>query len=207
MMNLYSESFEEEGLDLNLLYNFEESAEENFSTGSKYLIIEVNKGKMKFGFDDEELNPKFTKILNNIEQITEHGAFVDVIFIDPYETSIHGCVVRNFKNYTDFFNCQERVFFECLLVKHKYFKGEFYWSKNQILKETGIKRSSTETIVKRFIELGILTSTVKTSMSENNPQQITYYTVVIEEIRKKLPLINANYSAELLEAFDRLYYI
>ena len=52
---------------------------------------------------------------------------------------------------SDFFNCEERTFFEYLIIKGMAFKNkEFFHSSETIYIETGIKKHSLKTIIKRF---------------------------------------------------------
>lgn len=63
----------------------------------------------------------------------------------------------------EFFNCEEVVFFEYIVVKGMAFKKkvEFFHSSETIRKETGIKKSSLNSIINKFIKLGIISTEVK----------------------------------------------
>ncbi|SCY19250.1 hypothetical protein SAMN05192588_1598 [Nonlabens sp. Hel1_33_55] len=85
----------------------------------------------------------------------------------------------------DFFNCEEVVFFEYMMVKGMAFKKrkEFFHSAETIRNETGIKRSSLNTIVKKFIGLGMISTEVK------GMPRITYFKVHYPQIVELLPKI------------------
>lgn len=63
----------------------------------------------------------------------------------------------------NFFNCEEVVFFEYMVVKGMAFKKhtEFFHSSETIRQETGIKKHSLNTIIKKFIDLEIISIEVK----------------------------------------------
>lgn len=63
----------------------------------------------------------------------------------------------------NFFSTEEVVFFEYLMVKGSSFKAgkQFYHSTETIFRETGIKKNSLNSIIKRFTELGIIKIEVK----------------------------------------------
>src|SRR5690606_23134477 len=63
----------------------------------------------------------------------------------------------------DYFNCEEVVFFEYIVVKGMAFKKnpEFFHSSETIRKETGIKKHSLNSIISRFEDLGIISIEIK----------------------------------------------
>jgi hypothetical protein len=63
----------------------------------------------------------------------------------------------------DYFNCEEVVFFEYIVVKGMAFKKktEFFHSSETIRKETGIKKHSLNSIISRFEDLGIISTEIK----------------------------------------------
>lgn len=72
--------------------------------------------------------------------------------------------VLKLKRYNyNFFNCEEVVFFEYIVVKGMAFKNrnEFYHSSETIRKETGIKKHSLKSIISRFEDLGIISTVIK----------------------------------------------
>lgn len=71
--------------------------------------------------------------------------------------------VLKFQRYNfNYFSCEEVVFFEYILVKSIAFKqNSFFHSSETIFQETGIKKHSLNSIIKRFEQLGYLTVEVK----------------------------------------------
>lgn len=169
------------------LFDFNKSHEENFEEdlGTKYILIKVEKGS-KFGMVDDNysfdtmITPQ-SKCCINFEKAEDYGG-VEFIPID-YD-SIFGVRFTSFMKYnSNFFNCDERVIFEALLIKFKAFDFKpFYWSKEVIFKETGIKKDRATKIIDRFVGLGIVSKEVRKSVVNNRPQQITYYTLNSDNI-------------------------
>lgn len=85
----------------------------------------------------------------------------------------------------EFLNCEEAVFFEYIVIKGMAFKKktEFFHSSETIRKETGIKKHSLNTIVKRFIDLNIISIAVK------GMPKVKYFTVHFPKIIELLPKI------------------
>ena len=71
--------------------------------------------------------------------------------------------IRKLQRYNhSYFGCEEVVFFEYLVVKGNAFKHKpFYHSSETIFNETGIKKHSLNTIIKRFEALGYISIEVK----------------------------------------------
>ncbi|MDY3521063.1 hypothetical protein JSO54_02130 [Riemerella anatipestifer] len=158
------------------LYDFEKSFDENFDNENvkKYILIEV-RGKDNFSvINPSNLPTPQSKIIIDIEAIEKHSS-MEFALID-YDT-IFGTRFTTFIKYdSDFLACDERVFFEGLLIKYKKFGYKpFYWSKEVIYKETGIKKDRASRIISRFVELGIISTEIKRSVVSNRPQQITYF--------------------------------
>ena len=67
-------------------------------------------------------------------------------------------IILNLQNYNfDFFDLDEVVFFEWLIVKGKAFHfKEFFYSGIRIKDETGIKKDALNSILTRFVNLGIV---------------------------------------------------
>lgn len=81
--------------------------------------------------------------------------------------------IRKFQRYNyNYFSCEEVVFFEYLVVKANAFKQvPFYHSSETIFKETGIKKHSLNTIIKRFENLNYISIEVK------GMPRVKYFTV------------------------------
>jgi hypothetical protein len=73
----------------------------------------------------------------------------------------------------DFFNCEEVVFFEYIIVKGMAFKKhqEFFHSSKTIRNETGIKKHSLKSIISKFESLGIISTQIK------GMPRVKYFTV------------------------------
>lgn len=73
----------------------------------------------------------------------------------------------------DYFNCEEVVFFEYIVVKGMAFKKkkEFFHSSETIRQETGIKKHSLKSIISRFESLGIISTEIK------GMPRVKYFTV------------------------------
>jgi hypothetical protein len=170
------------------LYDNCKSLEENFESSfkSKYILVEVKKnGSMSIG---SFIPDQFSKFVVDIKKIEKFG-LTEFLVVD-YD-SIFGTRLTSFINYnSDFFTCDERVVFEALLIKNKYFKKPFYWSKVEIWKELGIKKDRANKIIKKFCsELEIISTEVKKSILDGRPQQITYFTLKSKKICELLPQI------------------
>lgn len=183
---IHSEDFEE-GFQEVKLYNHDISFEENFQQNNtpKYILIEVNsEGNMQV---NNRLSPS-DKIVVNMRDFHEFN--FDRYFVD-YDT-IFGTRLLNFMQYdSNFFVCDERVFFEALIIKYKKSNfTSFYWSKEKIFKELGIKKDRAEKIISRFKELGIISvENKKTKSSEGKPQQVNYFFLHPERVIEILPKV------------------
>ncbi|QQM28039.1 hypothetical protein [Elizabethkingia sp. M8] len=186
-INLIEKSNTENTQSINL-YDFEKSFDENFKNGEvkKYILLEV-RGKDDFSIiKPSNLPTPQSKIIIDIEAIEKHSN-MEFALID-YDT-IFGTRFTTFIKYnSDFLACDERVFFEGLLIKYKGFGYKpFYWSKEVIFKETGIKKDRATKIISRFIDLGIISTEIKRSVVSNRPQQITYFCLNADKIFDLIP--------------------
>lgn len=86
-------------------------------------------------------------------------------------------------NYS-YFGCEEVVFFEYMVVKGNAFKHKpFYHSSETIFNETGIKKHSLNSIIKRFEALGYISIEVK------GMPKVKHFTVHYPKIEEDLPKI------------------
>ncbi len=179
-----------EELRITSLYDFTKTFDENFEDGSEYkwtlICIEKN-GLMEVRESYNLITPQ-SKFIFNASKAEEYGQF-EFAIVD-YD-SIFGTRFTSFMKYnSNFFSCDERVMFEAMLIKFKAFKYKpFYWSKNEMFKEAGIKKDRATKIIKRFEELGIITSELVKTVLGNRPMQITYYNIVSEKVIELLPQI------------------
>ncbi len=172
------------------LYDFEKTFDENFNNGEKkkYILVEVE-GKDNFSvINSSNLPTPHSKIIIDVETVEKHSS-MEFALVD-YDT-LFGTRFTTFIKYnSDFFACDERVIFEGLLIKLKAFDFRpFYWSKEVIFKETGIRKDRATKIISRFIELGIISTEIRKSVVSNRPQQITYFTIYPEKVLELLPKI------------------
>lgn len=173
------------------LYNPNKDFDENFNNGEdkKYILIEINKDERFTIKNPQSILPTpQCKCVIDIRKAEEHNA-LEFIPID-YE-SIFGLRFLSFIDYnSDYFLCDERVFFEALLIKYKSFNFKpYYWSKEKIFNEVGIKKDRATKIIEKFKSIGILSTTVKKSFVNNRPQQITYFNLDSEKIIELAPKI------------------
>ncbi|PQL90744.1 hypothetical protein [Apibacter adventoris] len=173
------------------LYDYNKTHEENFKSGSdkKYILIAVEGNKHFTVTNSEFIFPTpQSKCLVDISKVEE---FSNLEFIPMDYDTIFGTRFTTFIKYnSNFFLCDERIIFEALLIKLKSFDYKpFYWSKEMIFKEAGIKKDRATKIIERFKELGILSTEIKKSIINSRPQQITYYTLHPEKILELLPKI------------------
>lgn len=93
--------------------------------------------------------------------------------------------IRKLQRYNySYFGCEEVVFFEYMVVKGNAFKHKpFYHSSETIFNETGIKKHSLNTIIKRFEELGYISTEVK------GMPKVKHFTVHYPKIHDDLPKI------------------
>lgn len=183
--NLPKHSYHDGNVEEVNLYDFTKSYDENFEQDSsdKYMLIRVDKYK-SLGIIDPSKNflptPQ-SKCLIDFDKAEKYNS-LEFGLID-YDT-IFGTRFTTFIKYnSDFFACDERVLFEGILIKFKAFGFKpFYWSKEVIFKEIGIKKDRATKIINRFVELGIISTEVRKSKIGNRPQQITYYTPHSEKI-------------------------
>ena len=170
------------------IYDDSLTFEENFDdlTDVKYALLPIYKTP-----SNEEID--FSPLLNAGGKVITSKDFEShdlEYYIVDYD-SIFGLRLLSYQRYNShFFDCQERVFFEALLIKQKSFKYKpFYYSCSEIFKELGIKKDKVYSIQKKFIELGIISTSKKTGIVNNKPAQITYYTINAIRILALVPEI------------------
>lgn len=170
------------------LYDPCKTREENFKDGitEKYFLFGVScNGNISI---NTQLPDSFSKVVVDLNIIEEHS--VPEFAVVDYDC-LFGVRMTSFIKYkSNFFTCDERVFFEALLIKYKAFGHvPFFWSKEVIWKEIGVKKDRATKISKRFSELGILNVEVKKSVVNGRPQQITYYEPIANRIIELVPEI------------------
>ena len=107
----------------------------------------------------------------------------------------------NFK----FFSLEEVIFFEYLVVKAKAFGfKQFFHSTETISRETGIKRSKLDSIIKRFYSLGLISVEVK------GFPKVKYFKLDFEKVFTLLSKIyksadNGKLSADMLKLLSDFY--
>lgn len=186
------------------LYDFERSFESNFSDNEdKHIVIRISKKN-----NDIHILPDIhSKCLSKPDGMIEISQLRYLVW--DYDT-IFGTRYNIFKSYDkDFFDCQERVLFEALLInfKRKGFKS-FKWEKTKITCELGIKRKKIESIIKRFKSLGIIKSTIVKSHKKPIKgiyANSTYFTLDCETIHELLPKIFSRFNYEKIESDLKSY--
>ncbi|NHM02407.1 hypothetical protein [Flavobacterium difficile] len=177
------------------LYNQSLTYEENFEDGKKVKFILVPLFK-----DEKDNDTNFTPLLNAGSKIIMNRKELAGTYSEQFHyiivdyNSIFGLRLLSFQRYNNFFSCDERVLFETFIIKFHSFKfKEFYMSIPTIYKELGIKETRANTIIKRFIELGIITKKVKPQVVNDIPSQVSYYCVIAEKVIELLPIIFDNF--------------
>lgn len=161
------------------LYDHTLTKEENFADNDeKYVLIKVTKDG-EFGIVDKKniIPSPSTKCLINLSKIEDEAS--EFSFMPVAYSSFMGVDVLNFMKYnSDFFTCDERVFFITLLVKFKSFDFKpFYWSKEKMYQELGIKKDRASKIIQKFENLGFLSTELVKAKIEGRPMQITYFDI------------------------------
>ncbi|WP_423740516.1 hypothetical protein V8245_05220 [Flavobacterium columnare] len=173
------------------LYNQSLTYAENFEDGKKikFILLPLFKDQK----DDETnftplLNAGAKVIMNRKELAGTYSEQFHYIIAD-YD-SIFGLRLLSFQRYNNFFSCDERVLFETFIIKfHSFGFKEFYLSIPTIYKELGIKETRANTIIKKFVELGIITKKVKPQVVNDIPSQVSYYKVDADKVLELLPII------------------
>lgn len=197
----FSEEFESEHDDFEneiteneevVLYDLSLTLEENFQGGitTKHIILPINAEGF---FMSETYTPLLNagaKIVMDSEKFANNKEILMDFFVLDYDT-MFGIRLLTFQKYnSDFFSCDERVFFETLLIKFHYFHFKpFFISYPTVQKELGIKKDRLITITKKFEKLGFVTKEVKPSFKDGRPLQITYYNLDANRIMELLPQI------------------
>lgn len=164
---------------------------ENFETGrdKKYILFEVNdKGSIGVKDPNQVLPSPQSKCIIDLLKVDDHS-LLEFIPVD-YDT-FWGLRFKSFMRYNcDYFLCDERVMFEALLIKYKAFDFKpFYWSKEVMFDETGIKKDRATNIIRKFMILGILSKKLIKTKINNRPMQINYYDIKTEKIIELIPQI------------------
>lgn len=173
------------------LYDFTITKEDNFvDNDEKYVFFKVTK-EGEFGvLDKENIIPcplaKCLVNLSSLEDVAEEFTFMPVAY-----NSFMGVDVLNFMKYdSNFFTCDERVFFITLLVKFKSFDFKpFFWSKEKMFQEIGIKKDRASKIIKKFKELGFLSTELVKTKIDGRPMQVNYFDIDGGKIIDLLPQI------------------
>ncbi|WP_045970791.1 hypothetical protein [Flavobacterium sp. 316] len=191
-----------EGFEEIEVYDENKTFEENFKSGKsvKYLLNKVTKDDgLMIGTNDYFLPTSLSKCVIDIEKVEKYG---DLIFVPVNYDAFFSYNLLSFKNYnSNFFLVDERIMFEALLIKFKSFDYKaFYWSKEKILEEVGIKKDRSTKILGKFIKLGIVSKELKKSFIDNRPMQINYYNLIPDKIIDLLPDIYKEKDDNGLEA-------
>jgi hypothetical protein len=174
------------------LYDLTLDSEENFQDGieTKYILLPVNKDGVVNETSFTPLLNAGGKIIMNNDKHRQNMDYVTDFFVVDYNT-MFGLRLLVFQKYnSEYFSCDERVFFETLLIKFHGFRFKpFYISYSTIFNELGIKKDRVMTISRKFHKLGFLRTEVKTTSIEGRPLQVTYYNLDTDKIIELLPVI------------------
>ena len=202
------DEFDDDEFDEFKLYDNNLTFAENFEDGEevKYILVPIYKNP-KNDYDDFTplLNAGAKVIMNRKDILEDYSENLNYLVLD-YD-SIFGLRLLSFQRYkANFFTCDERVFFETLIIKFKRFNYQsFYYSYPKIFEEIGIKKDKASSIVKKFTKLGILDSEIKTSYIDGRPSQITYYNLnpqkIIDLCQSIFKEIYVNEITEKLETY------
>ena len=164
------------------VFNPEIDFEENFNTGPKYLVLPIDNNEFGY-YQNRKLIAPGTKIISGTIDF-EAFIYSEQLSIIVDYASMFGVRLNRFMLYNpNYFNCDERVFFESLVMKYRYFKFKpFYLSYKTIFNELGIKKDRAVSIRRKFENIGILKSEIVTSSINGKPSQITYYELNLDLI-------------------------
>lgn len=173
------------------LYDNQKTFDENFEKGNskKYILIEIDKQKHFTIKNPESILPTpQSKCLIDIEKVEDYSS-LEILPVD-YD-SFFGLRLLSFEKYkSDYFLCDERVMFETLVIKYQRFGFKpFFWSKEVIFEELGIKKDRATKIIQKFIDLGIVSKKLQKSIIDNRPMQINFYDLNPEKIIELIPKI------------------
>jgi len=182
------------------IYNPDLVFSDNFrDERDKYLVL-------KIALDDDSIKnlipDQFSKCLSTPQKLISSNISYLRTLVHDYDT-IFGTRYSKFRNYCPkFFSCEERVFFETLLIKFKQnsFKS-FRWEKTKIEYELGIKRGKRDTIIERFEKLGIIKSAgPKSCKGKNNRNAVSYFfNLDCSRILELIPEIFSEYNRKEVE--------
>lgn len=191
------------------LYDNQKTFEENFKRGKskKYVLIEIDKNSI-FSITNAEFvipTPQ-SKCVIDIEKVEDYSS-LEIIPVD-YD-SFFGLRLLSFQKYkSDFFLCDERVIFETLLIKYQRFDFKpFYWSKEKIFEEVGIKKDRASAIIEKFIKLGIASKKLVKTQIDKRPMQINYFDLNVDRIIELIPEIYLERDSVNLETEIKKYLI
>lgn len=198
----FEDDYEERLTDVQL-YDLTLTNEENFPNGYgiKYILLPITKNGVPDASPYSVLLNAGAKIVMKSSKFDENSEYLLDHFILDYD-SMFGLRLLSFQKYnSDLFSCDERVFFETLLIKfHRFGFVPFFISYSTIQKELGIKKDRVITISKKFKTLGFLNTEIRTSLIEDRPSQVTYYYIDANKIMELLPEI---YIKEHLDVINR----
>ena len=166
------------------LFNNSISYEENFNENkdAKYLLVPLYHNYIDKSSNYTRLFNAGGKLIIPKQLIDKRKLILKEYLIFDYEP-IFGLRWKMFKRYKSEFNSDERLIYELLLIKFRHFGySEFFLSYNDMYKELGIKETRARTIIKKFSEIGIITTRVKLEQFNNNPSKRTYYKLIPRKI-------------------------
>lgn len=190
---------ENELVEINL-YDFNLTVSENLNKDSEsYILLKVDKKEIGIAENLYPLPDLSSKCLVSIKKLQRQERMNLLIY--DYDT-LFGTRYPRFKMYNhSFFTCDERVFFEVLLIKFKAadFK-RFNWDLSKIQYELGIGRKRLNSIIIKFYNLGIITQKFRSSEGKKirkSPfHQGTCFNIDPFKIMELLPSIYADFAID-----------
>lgn len=187
----YEEEEEYEFGDDIPLYDLNLTFSENFEDGStvKYALLPIYK-KPRDGQDYTPLlNAGAKVIMNKNYEMTDYSEALNYLVFD-YDP-IFGLRLLTFQKYDSTkINCDERVFFETLIIKFRRFGyKKFFYSFSELQQELGISKDRAKSIIKKFNSMGFLETEIITSSIKTGPSQVTFYKMKAKKIVEVIPEI------------------
>lgn len=188
------------------LYDLSLTHEENFQGGEsiKHILLPINRDGF-LGNSFTPLTNAGSKIVMDSKKFLANSESIMDFMVLDYDT-MFGIRLLTFQRYdSTFFSCDERVFFETLLIKfHSYHFKPFYISYPTIQKELAIKKDRLVTISNKLQSLGIVTTEIKKSKIDGRPSQVTYYDLNTDRIIELLPdIYNNEYLPQITDEMEK----
>lgn len=182
------------------LFDFDLTVNENLAKNpEQYVLLKVSEEKIGIEENIYPIPDNLSTCLVSSKKLKRQETMNFLIF--DYD-SIFGTRYNIFKCYDyKFFSCDERVFFEVLLIKYKKADyKEFLWDLSKVQYELGIKRKRLNTIILNFVKLGIITKKYTVKGAKKNCDtpfnRGTKFDISLDRIWELLPKIYADFALD-----------